>query len=396
MSRGKVNTGYIPSLDGWRCVAILGVLMTHDQPWGIGRFSNAAWKGYGGWGVYLFFAISGFLICTRILEDEVRLGSFRLKAFYVRRFFRIQPAAWVYLAAIALLIALGIDHDSWSSWRGAMLLYTNFLHNANDPTADGYFTTHFWTLAVEEHFYLLLSLLLFFVKRRRVAMFTGVFLAVVLLKRWIYASGFYDDATMSRQTQMMIGFLLFPALLALLLQDKRVKVLATRWLRPWVAYLATMAVMVLFGLREFGRHGMLHPLTHPVDTMNTVLFGFAFWVVATSLHPRSWSTRLLELAPIRFVGRLSYSIYLWHVLLFTTQAGVSWRPLLLLSERPWRYLATIALSLLSYYLVEKPMIRLGHRIAPPATPGHADLFVAEDADAGGLEVAMAGPIAEAS
>ncbi len=370
MSRARANTGYIPSLDGWRAIAILGVLMTHDRPWVIGRFSNAAWQGYGGRGVYLFFAISGFLICTRVLEDEVRLGSFRLKAFYVRRFFRIQPAAWMYLAAIALLIAAGIDHDSWSSWRGALLLYTNFLHNTNDPAADGYLTTHFWTLAVEEHFYFLLSLLIFFVKRRRVVVFSAIFFAVVLLKRWIYASGFYNDATMSRQTQMMVGFLLFPALLALLLREPRVLTFAKRWLRPWVAYGATACVMVLFGLREFGWHGMLHPLTHPVDTINTVLFGCAFWVIATALHPRSWSTQLLEWAPLRFVGRLSYSIYLWHVLLFTTPArGVT----LWISERPYRYLGTVALSLASYYLVEKPMIRLGHRIAPPATPGHADL-----------------------
>jgi peptidoglycan/LPS O-acetylase OafA/YrhL len=376
MPTPKPKSGYIPSLDGWRTLAILAVIMTHDQPWTIAGFSNAAWKGYGTWGVYLFFAISGYLICTRILEDEARLGTFRLKAFYIRRVFRIQPAAWAYLSVVAILIAAGVDHDAWKSWFGALFLYTNFLYRSFDGSSAGYLTTHFWTLAVEEHFYILLSLLLFFVKRGRMLAFSLFFLATYLIKHWIYVSGRYNDSVMMRQTQMMLGFMVFPACIALFLRNQRVMQFAVRYLRPWVAYLATPLVMLMWGLRSYGLHGMLYPLHHPVDTENTVIFGFTFWVVATALHPRSWSTRLLETAPMRFVGRLSYSIYLWHMLFFTAylpEAGIHWPPLLWLSERPYRYLAAAACALSSYYLVERPLIRMGHRLAPPATPGHADL-----------------------
>jgi len=78
------------------------------------------------------------------------------------------------------------------------------------------------------------------------------------------------------------------------------------------------------------------------------------------------------------VGRLSYSLYLWHILFFIpAYAGVriTSAPLLFLSERPWKYIASFAAATLSYYLIEKPFIRLGHRLAPPATPGHKDLAV---------------------
>jgi peptidoglycan/LPS O-acetylase OafA/YrhL len=71
----KPKSGYLPSLDGWRAIAILGVMMTHDQPWVVLGHSNINWKGFGGWGVHLFFAISGILICTRILEEE-KLAEF--------------------------------------------------------------------------------------------------------------------------------------------------------------------------------------------------------------------------------------------------------------------------------------------------------------------------------
>ena len=128
-------SGYLPSLDGWRAVAILGVLMTHDLPWSIGGYSTAAFRGYGGYGVYLFFAISGILICTRILEEESLIGRFHLKSFYIRRVLRIQPASLVYLAVIALLMLAGIVHESWHYWRGALLFYANFLYRASASSA---------------------------------------------------------------------------------------------------------------------------------------------------------------------------------------------------------------------------------------------------------------------
>ena len=107
-----------------------------------------------------------------------------------------------------------------------------------------------------------------------------------------------------------------------------------------------------------------------------LFYGFAFLVVAVMLNPRSLSTRFFELPPLRFFGRLSYSIYLWHILFFIPVylGGLVHSPLLIaLSARPWKYLATVITALLSYYLIEKPLIRLGHRLAPPATQGHPDL-----------------------
>ena len=92
---------------------------------------------------------------------------------------------------------------------------------------------------------------------------------------------------------------------------------------------------------------------------------------------------MLEWRPLRYLGRLSYSIYLWHVLFLVgglPAIGIHAPWLLLLTERPWRYVATCAMAMLSFYLVEKPLIRLGHHLAPPATPGHKDLRVDMPAD----------------
>ncbi len=111
----------------------------------------------------------------------------------------------------------------------------------------------------------------------------------------------------------------------------------------------------------------------------------SFWVVATVFHPRSWTTRFLELKPLRFVGKISYSLYLWHLMVYQLwghvlfaengpfghlQAGQM--PYILL-ERPLRVAVSFGLAVLSYYVIEKPMIRKGHMLAPPATPGRLEL-----------------------
>ena len=98
--RSDVKSGRIPTLDGWRAVAILAVLCCHIR-WPfpvIARFSD-----YGGLGVQLFFALSGFLITTRILEEYDRVGRVSWRDFYIRRAFRILPPALFALLVLAIL-----------------------------------------------------------------------------------------------------------------------------------------------------------------------------------------------------------------------------------------------------------------------------------------------------
>jgi peptidoglycan/LPS O-acetylase OafA/YrhL len=369
------KSGYLPGLDGWRAFAILGVLMVHDNVWRLGRFSDEGFKRFGGYGVMLFFAISGFLVCTRILEEEKVVGHFRLKAFYVRRFFRIQPASIAYLSVVGILMLSGVIQRSLHYWAAALLQYANYAYDAMDTSGKASFTGHFWTLAVEEHFYIVLSLLLFFFRRHRIKVFLAVILAGRLLQAFLRHHGGFNPNSI-RQTQWNILYLLTPALLALLLQLPQVRSWAERFMTPYGAYLATAALMLL-GRLQYCPSGHFWVFSEMLQDQSPYLFfGFALWLIATVLHPRSWSTRFLELPAVRFFGRLSYSIYLWHILFFVLDyapSGVTWKPLLVLSERPWKYLASLTAALISYYFIEKPMIRMGHRVAPPVTPGHADL-----------------------
>lgn len=370
------KSGYLPSLDGWRAFAILGVIMTHDAPWSLGPFSNAAWKGFGGDGVYLFFAISGLLICWRILEEESLVGTFHLKSFYIRRFFRIQPAALVYLAVVAALLLAGAIHELWRFWFGALLLYQNFTFHALNRhlIIYGLFTGHFWTLAVEEHFYILLSLLLVTVRKHRLLVFAALLLLIKIAQKLALSHGLFSPDVSLRRTYWLIQFLLLPAFIAIVVRVPAIKALCQRWLHPWLIF-SIMIALLLAEDSVHAHHLVVDIFRNSVPGQESLIFHFfPFWLVATMLHPRSWTTRLLELAPVRFLGRISYSVYLWHVLFFhLTSEQVSFAPLHILGRRPWMYLMTALFACGSYYLLEKPFMRLGHRLAPPATAGRLDL-----------------------
>ncbi len=113
-SSSRAPRDYIPTLDGWRAIAIMAVIVCHGSGQlfsAAGRFPNPQWlrlTDYGALGVDVFFGISGFLICTRILQDKDGLGRISLRSFYIRRAFRILPPYLLHLAVLGLLTTAGI------------------------------------------------------------------------------------------------------------------------------------------------------------------------------------------------------------------------------------------------------------------------------------------------
>jgi peptidoglycan/LPS O-acetylase OafA/YrhL len=179
--------GYLPTLDGWRAVAIGIVLLTHDRIYSLGTFSTQAiHSGHGPGGVELFFSISGLLIGSRLLEEERLNGTISLKNFYLRRCFRIQPAAWVYLSFIALLMGVGVLVNAFEGIGYSLLMVRNYFPLHFSPRF--WYTDHFWSLSVEEHFYLFLPFFLHIVRRRRVVVLLGL---VLLLLGWNRIVGMY-------------------------------------------------------------------------------------------------------------------------------------------------------------------------------------------------------------
>ncbi len=344
----------IPTLDGWRAVAIAAVILSH----GILLHGAAARPtraiGYiaghlGGLGVALFFAISGFLITTLLLEEHDKWGRISLRGFYVRRVFRILPAAYLYL--IVLAIAAG------SGWLGeplrrgevasAAFFYSNYWPGRS------WYTAHFWSLSMEEHFYLLWPALLVGLGVRRALAASGILLAAVALWRpWSLLHMHHPYPALQR-TDIRFDAFLYAAALAIVLYGPYgvplLRVLTAAWFRigSVLAVVSGWAWMLVLSAPATGT--LIESALLPA-----ILISVIYW-------PRSRLFRVLESAPLRWIGRISYGLYLWQQLFFAPSSVVT------LSAAAKVFLPRLALTftaaIASYYLLERPLLRYGHTVS---------------------------------
>lgn len=338
---------YLPSLDGWRAVAILWVLFGHSQPFTLGGFSDQWIQANAGRGVDLFFALSGLLICARLLDEEQRFGSISLRSFYTRRLFRIQPAALVYLGVISVLILGGWIHSAWSPVVGAALMIRDLVPR----TVHNWETAHFWSLAVEEHFYLIFPGFLVLCRRYRMGILSMLVVVLEIWRNFVLHTPRLQGFCMViyLRTDMVASGILLGCVFAIALRRREMRKFAEMYLQPWVAVLYTAAVFTRLAVHHSRTDHALLITVYPV------------LLTATILHRASWTTRFLELAPLRFVGRISYSLYLWQMLFLdplVTPAPGSFRSHIVLC-----WCAALGCAITSYYLIETPMIRRGHKIA---------------------------------
>jgi len=354
--------GYLPTLDGWRAIAILGVMVTHATDALLTRggphaseFWFAATR-YGAKGVDLFFGISGYLICWRLLEEHEAFGRISLKGFYIRRFLRILPPYFTLLAVLGLLALAGVITVGRSEFLHSVFFLRNYFAPA--PGA-GWYTGHLWSLAVEEHFYLLWpTLLVLWTPNRALTRLAALALLIAVWRvavfHWPAVDPFRNAFSRYERTDLRLDALLWGCGIALVMWRPAARTWLDRHLTPGVwalALAALIAVIVVNPPLELLWQSLLIPLV----------------LVGTVLRPGAPAGRLLESRPVRWVGRISYSLYLWQQV-FLAGAGVA-LALGPLQRLPLNIALVFVCAATSYYLVERPMIRLGHRLAPPATEG---------------------------
>jgi peptidoglycan/LPS O-acetylase OafA/YrhL len=358
-SSPRPKSGYLPTLDGWRAIAILAVIFFHDKLYSIGAFSDGWLYRNGSTGVDLFFAISGLLICSRLLEEEQAFGRISLRNFYVRRAFRILPPALAYMGVIALLSLAGVVHIGLREWFGSLFFFRNYTSLIGGLGKDSIFLEHYWSLAVEEHFYLILPAVLV-LTRKRWRLPALIFIGLVTEIDRMHALQTRPWILIDHHTDVRLDYLLIPAIFAVVLQSGVVKVKLRKWLRIWPLIFTFTLVLITFWSGSFWQ-------------TTALAFSLPLTILGSVLNPHGFMARVLEWSPFRFIGRISYSLYLWQELFFTGHFYTGGYPLGILQSTSLRFVAAFALSLASYYLLERPLIRLGHKMAPPATPGREDM-----------------------
>ena len=332
---GTVNR--IPSLDGWRGIAIALVLFDHLQDSLMWRhWSTATQTGYHG--VVLFFVLSGFLITSKLLE-----GPMSFKRFYLRRFFRLMPAAWTFLAFLVLIgIVTGKHFTSRTEVISCLFCFRNFLGKMG-------FAGHFWSLSIEEQFYLVWPLTLFLAgvaRARWIALFGAIGCTIFRFVTWSrYGAHFPTGPTFLHANWLLMG-----CFAALLLHDQRIRGILAQISRPWP--LPALCVFV------FCMASQDEPIAEG--------FALAALLISTTLNPAGTCARAVSFQPLAWLGRVSYSVYLWQ-------------GFFLAQHQVWALCATPIFALGSYYLIERPCTRLGHRLTrrPPSQAAGSVLSTSE-------------------
>lgn len=342
---------YQPALDGMRAIAALAVVGFHLRLPGF-------WG--GGLGVDMFFTLSGFLITSILLAELDARGRISFRTFYARRALRLLPAyfAVVVAAIVGYLLIVPVPGTP----RGAI---ASFFYVANWVAGEGWglgTLAHTWSLSVEEQFYLLWPILLlvlfaFAVRRGRGLLLTvgAVWLLMWLLTLaavFVFGVTFdlLNNATQFRATELLAG-----CLLAVLVRRGHME-----WLigRPRLS--ATVGVIGLLGLIALLIFG--HAPSNPVliATWAGVSLCTAMVIASVQGQGETVAGRILSFRPLVAVGLVSYGVYLWH---FPVMVSID--ALVGLDSLPAQLLSlalTAVLVVGSYFLIEKPFLRLKGRI----------------------------------
>lgn len=311
---------------------------------------------HAGYGVDVFFALSGYLICTLLLREKQRTGTINIRRFYERRVFRILPPILLFLMSLVLLSRLAIlPHFDIRELFAVLFFYRNY-------AAGSWYTAHFWSLAVEEHFYAVIPLFLLLTNRRWAMRCAAILIALCIATRWVeFSIGFSNGAILQFRTENRFDGLLWGCILALALHDPATRAWLRERLTAWV-FIATIVAAIIL-LTVFSSQPARRTI---VAVVMPILIGH------TVLHADGLAGRLLEIPLLRWVGRISYSLYIWQMVFLVQDA----RPLGLLQGFPLNLIAPIVCASLSYYFLETPMIKLGHRVA--GSPGASPLIRSPD------------------
>lgn len=362
---------YIPGLDGLRAISILLVMVFHfigpytKQMEGLGLFWKITSQASSvGWiGVDIFFVISGLLMGMTIQANPINTFS-KFWAFLKRRSWRLLPAYFIFLL-IFNLVGLLIDPNS-KVLRNQIFLWTfsaNIESSFGDRVAlaDQYFSlVHFWSLAVEWHFYLLLPILFFVTRTIKGTAIFLLFLAIGT-RFFLYHFGFSDNATYSFTLCRLDAFAG-----GLLLSDLT---LYSRPKRITKAVGLIGSLMLLGALIEIVTTGNSFKTIPWLQTIGYTLLSVSISLIIFYIIQAKNSflvSRCLESPLLKYFGKSSYSIYIWHLAFFPIlnstilSLNLDLTTTLLLSFFV-SFCLSLILGVLSFLLIEEPLLVFSKR-----------------------------------
>ena len=294
------NQKYYPSLNGLRGISIIMVLFDHIFLKNRNILINTL---SGALGVNIFFVISGFLITTLLLKEYHKTGSISIKNFFIRRALRILPVAYLYCLVLAFLNFIFHLNIGYKSFLGALLYFRNLTFSSfND-----WQTAHFWSLSVEEQFYLIFPLIFF---KSRNLFFTAVFSLVFIIPVTNYL--FSIKYLFSDSEQVKLSLKIMTDITPILAGSLAAFILfKSRDLLPLMIVNSSLYNIFLFSLAA-----IIHTfrLTFIADSFVPLLTSLliCLLIINNLVKCDNFFFAFLNTPAMAYIGILSYSIYIWQ------------------------------------------------------------------------------------
>ena len=322
MQQDGARLAHIPVLDGLRGLAVLLVILAHTL---------TVRDPMGAVGVTIFFVLSGYLITTLLLLEHRRTGSINRRRFYARRARRLLPALAV-LLAVDLVARLATGGSALPTAIAAVYATNISLAAGHDVPL----LAHTWSLSLEEQFYALWPLLLPLVMRRRPVHFLLLAaLGSVVARGLLFAFAPWHVSYFSPLTRadaLLIGCALAVAL-------------HRGWRVPRAGLIAALAGSALaFSNLATGRSAAVLVIG-PAAVCAALVIAWA------AARPSGVAAGALSSAPLRFVGRISYGLYLWHPIVITLSSGFDRTVMMVLT-----FVGSFSLAAVSWFVIERPIL----------------------------------------
>ncbi|MGX9392575.1 acyltransferase family protein [Nitrobacteraceae bacterium UC4446_H13] len=315
----------------------IGIIEAATSPFWVRFFSvfNATY------GVKTFFVLSGFLITTLMIKEDRTHGGVNVLNFMARRALRILPLYFLILSFIAMLIYLGIAQSSWSAMLFGALYIFNFIPKALSVN----YMSHLWSLAVEEQFYLLWPLVFsLWIERKAVLI---LICCTVIAACWMTLGANYGDISHRFFTDRWTIPAIYPISIGAMM---------ALCLGPWMKRVpAAVLALTLIATPLFVEHSNL------LEIANT--FGIGLLVAWIYLNQDRAIVQSLEWFPLKYIGMISYGLYMWQGL-WTGNGPYRVIPGFPL-EPHIGALVTLPCAIASFHLFERPISKRFKKYFPP-------------------------------
>lgn len=338
------TTTHIRGLDALRAISILFVILNHA---GIGRLmtenSFVAVHVYplfsGEAGVRIFFVISGFLITHLLVQEKKAHGRINMQNFFIRRFLKLFPPLIILFSILLLFIALDWSTLDWYAIGMAFFFLFNYVPFAHYLPE----LAHMWSLGVEEQFYVFWSICIAFSNRIQTwPWIAGACILLSLLVPLTYEDDFFENAFLPNRWFFPASAPIFIGCIAALLNHRRDNRAVSL---PNQRVLIMAAILCYFNSIFVGEYS-----PHVSEMIQAT--GVALFIVWITHNQWSGAVDLLEVKWLRFIGKISYGLYVYQGIFLLTGPGSE----LKIRHLPIALPLLCVLAVVSYYFIEKPVL----------------------------------------